>query len=155
MADIWDAVWVRVNDTIYMNQGENPYQTFTSKLPAAVGIGNAAWQTLWGSNRSHWPFNTDCCAYQHQRGSCASLVPSASCVAAVKAVCPSGTVDCKECLQVHSNSLHACATFGDLQRVQSWFCSTSFAPSQTSRASAADPSRLPPQNLVETPVSVS
>merc|ERR1712176_1226190 len=50
---------------------------FASGLPGAISTGQAAFEKCYGSDKSQWPFNTNCCAYNRQDISC-STSPSPS-----------------------------------------------------------------------------
>lgn len=68
--NIVDPVWVRTHgdaggyaNRTFMNKGYGPYQFFTMEsLPDLIAAGDANWAGWFGTNRSSWPFNTECCA---------------------------------------------------------------------------------------------
>ena len=70
-ADIVDPVWVRYGNRTFMNKGAGPMQQFTSGLAANVVKGDKNYAAMFGSDKSKWIFNTECCAtttyYQHAK----------------------------------------------------------------------------------------
>ncbi len=43
---------------------------FGQQLPGAKDVGDANWVKCYGSDKSKWPFNTQCCAYNRQSINC-------------------------------------------------------------------------------------
>jgi hypothetical protein len=53
-----------------MERGAGPYRMFGQQLPGAKDVGDANWVKCYGSDKSKWPFNTQCCAYNRQSINC-------------------------------------------------------------------------------------
>ena len=84
-ADIVDSTWHRYdgtnfeNGTLYMQRGWGPDEMFwtaENSTHDAVTKGNANWVKLHGSDRSTWPFNTNCCALNHAACACSTKTAS-------------------------------------------------------------------------------
>jgi hypothetical protein len=48
---------------------------FGGKLPGAVKDGQTAYEKCYGSDKSGWKFNTQCCAYNRQATDCKGTPP--------------------------------------------------------------------------------
>jgi len=61
-----------------MERGQGPHDMFANGLPGAISQGQAAFEKCYGSDKSKWPFNTQCCAYNRQSTSCQTSPPGPS-----------------------------------------------------------------------------
>lgn len=109
-----------------MERGQGPHDMFKSGLPGAVSTGQAAFEKCYGSDRTKWPFNTQCCAYNRQSTTCKSPSPGPSpptpgpsppapstCGAAVEAQCGQyigkQLYNCMECCREnHATLIKSC-----------------------------------------------
>jgi hypothetical protein len=66
------AVYNKYNNTIFMERGQGPHDMFAQQLPGAISQGDSLWEGCYGSDKSKWPFNTACCAYNQQSATCKS-----------------------------------------------------------------------------------
>lgn len=64
----------------YMERGTGPSQMFSAKLPGAKDVGDAAFVKCYGSDKSKWKFNTECCAYNRQSTTCKKAKPASTLV---------------------------------------------------------------------------
>lgn len=119
-ADIVDIVWSRHLNLTYMQKGVGPHNFFKQNAAKYVAQGDKLWVEWWGSDKTKWPFNTQCCATvkNYQMAICSNVsqpdpgpgpAPGpapASCVAAVHAACPGVTgTACMTCCQAHHTAL--------------------------------------------------
>jgi hypothetical protein len=51
---------------IFMERGQGPSRMFSAQLPGARAVGDANFEKCYGSDKTKWPFNTQCCAYSGQ-----------------------------------------------------------------------------------------
>jgi len=117
--------WRLYNGTLYMDKC-NAVNFFDANPDKIIAEATARWTGLFGSLHDG-PINSLAYAnndnYWPPACSSGGGAPLKECVAAVKEVCPSGTVDCAACLTSHQASLDVCADYGFAQ-LSAWMCGT-------------------------------
>lgn len=59
-----DAYWIRYDNRTFLNKGSGPMQNMLANMASLVKAGDANWASWFGTDKSKWIFNTECCADQ-------------------------------------------------------------------------------------------
>lgn len=53
-----------------MERGQGPHDMFAQQPSSVFSTGDSLFESCYGSDKTKWPFNTACCAYNRQAATC-------------------------------------------------------------------------------------
>jgi len=59
-----DPYWIRYDNRTFLNKGAGPMRQMLANLADNVKTGDTNWVFWFGTNKTAWPFNSQCCATQ-------------------------------------------------------------------------------------------